>query len=73
MVTIDRVSRPGEPYRSQFGTIPLRKVANAERPLPGKFIRRDGMFVTRAFLDYAHPLVGPLPEYANLTMKRAKM
>jgi 6-phosphofructokinase 1 len=72
MVTIDRVSRPGEPYRSQFGTIPLAQVANTERPLPDKYIRRDGMFVTKAFLDYAAPLVGPLPEYAGLTMKRAK-
>jgi hypothetical protein len=30
------------------------------------------MFVTKAFLSYAEPLVGPLPEYANLTIKRAK-
>lgn len=72
MVTIDRVSQPGEPYRSEFGSIPLSKVANAERPLPNKFIRRDGMFITKAFLDYAQPLVGPLPEYANLTIKRAR-
>jgi 6-phosphofructokinase 1 len=72
MVTIDRVSRPGEAYQSKFGTIELSKVANAERPLPNKFIRQDGMFVTKAFLDYAQPLVGPLPEFANLTIKRAK-
>jgi len=72
MVTIERLSKPGEAYRSGFGTIPLRDVANAARPMPDKFIRRDGMFVTKAFLDYVRPLVGELPAYAELTIKRAK-
>ena len=36
------------------------------------YIGKDGMSVTRAFHDYAAPLVGPLPEYASLTIKRAK-
>jgi len=72
MVTIERVSKPGEAYRSRFGTIPLCDVANAARPMPDKFIRRDGMFVTKAFLDYARPLLGELPAYADLTIKRAK-
>jgi 6-phosphofructokinase len=72
MVTIRRASKPGEPYRSEFGTIELSKVANAERPLPNKYIRKDGMFVTKAFLDYAAPLIGPLPQYTSLTIKRAK-
>jgi 6-phosphofructokinase 1 len=72
MVTIRRVSAAGEPYRSEFGSIELGKVANAERPLPNKYIRRDGMFVTKAFLDYAQPLIGDLPQYAQLTIKRAR-
>jgi 6-phosphofructokinase 1 len=72
MVTIERVSKPGEPYRSEFGTIPLKDVANFERPMPDHFISKDGMFVTKAFLDYAAPLVGELPTYANLTIRRAK-
>ncbi len=72
MVTIQRVSKPGEPYRSTYGTIELEKVANHERPMPNNFISRDGMFVTKAFLDYAAPLVGELPPYANLTIQRAK-
>lgn len=72
MVTIERASKPGEAYRSRFGTIPLSDVANAARPMPDKFIRRDGLFVTKAFLDYARPLVGELPTYADLTIKRAK-
>lgn len=72
MVTIERTSKPNEPYKTQFGTIELSKVANAERPMPDKYIRKDGMFVTKAFQDYARPLVGELPEYADLTIKRAK-
>ncbi len=73
MVTITRDSKRGESYRSGFGTISLSKVANAERPMPANFITRNGMFVTKAFLDYANPLVGPMPEYANLAIKRAKL
>ena len=72
MVTIDRTSKSGEPYASDFGTIELGKVANAERPMPKKFITSDGLFVTKAFLDYAQPLVGELPEYFGLDLKRAK-
>lgn len=72
MVTIQRTSKPGEPYKSEFGTIPLSEVANTERPMPDKYITKDGMFVTKSFLNYAAPLIGELPEYANLTIKRAK-
>ena len=72
MVTIQRTSKPNEPYRAEFGTIPLAAVANTERPMPDNYITKDGMFVTKAFLNYAQPLVGELPEYANLTIKRAK-
>lgn len=72
MVTILRTSKANEPYKSEFGTIPLSDVANTERPMPDKYITSDGMFVTKAFLNYAEPLVGDLPDYANLTIKRAK-
>jgi 6-phosphofructokinase 1 len=72
MVTITRTSRRGQPYRSGYGSISLSEVANVERPLPDRFIGADGMSVTKAFLDYARPLVGPLDEYATLNMKRAK-
>lgn len=72
MVTIVRDSKKGEPYKSSFGTMPLGKVANADRPMPRNMITKDGLFVTRAFLDYAAPLVGELPTYANLTIKKAK-
>tara|TARA_R110002072_G_scaffold303142_1_gene495836 strand:- start:115936 stop:117147 length:1212 start_codon:yes stop_codon:yes gene_type:complete len=72
MVTINRTSKHGEPYASDFGTIPLGEVANAERPMPAKFISKDGLFVTKAFLDYANPLIGDLPEFFDLDLKKAK-
>lgn len=72
MATIVRESKRGEPYKVSYGTAPLAEVANHERPMPKSFLRKDGMFVTKAFLDYAGPLVGELPEYASLTIKKAK-
>ena len=72
MVTINRTSKQGEPYAADFGTIPLGEVANAERPMPPKFISKDGLFVTKAFLDYANPLIGDLPEFFDLDLKKAK-
>lgn len=72
MVTLQRTSKKGQPYRTGFGTIPLEKVAVHARPMSDKFIDKSGMFVTKAFYDYAMPLVGELPKYASLTIKRAK-
>lgn len=70
MVTIERESN--DPYVVRFGTIPLAQVANHERPLPDQFISADGMGVTPAFRRYIEPLVGPLPEYAQLDVRRAR-
>ncbi len=72
MVTIERRSKRGAPYKAGFGTIALAKVANAARPMPDRFIANNGMFVTSAFLEYARPLVGPLPVYAALNTQKAK-
>ena len=72
MVTIDRTSKRNEPYKSGYGTIELAKVANAERPMPANYIGKDGMSVTKAFLDYANPLIGDLPTFFHLQTKKAK-
>lgn len=76
MVTIQHTHKKGEKFSCDFGTIPLAEVANAEeakeRHLPDKFIAKDGMDITKAFLDYLLPLIGPMPEYTSLTVKRAK-
>ena len=72
MVTMNRINKPSEKYQIDFGTISLSEVANHERPMPNNFITKDGFGVTKAFLDYLHPLVGELPTYATLAAKRAK-
>ena len=72
MVTMQRTNKAGAPYAIDFGTISLSEVANHERPMPDNFITKDGYGVTKAFIDYATPLVGPLPSYSSLAAKRAK-
>ena len=72
MVTMRRTNKPREPYQMEFGSISLSEVANHERPMPDKYITKDGYGVTKAFLDYAAPLVGELPTYVSLAAKRAK-
>ena len=64
MVTIERESN--EPYRSRLGTIPLDEVAGKQKPIPDEFITPDGFGITKAALEYLHPLIGPLPEHARL-------
>lgn len=72
MVTIQRANKKNEPYKATYGTAPLAKVANYEHTMPDKFISKDGMDVTKAFIDYIAPLVGDLPEHGHLTIKKAK-
>jgi 6-phosphofructokinase 1 len=69
MVTIERA--PGKKYQARYGTVPLKEVAVHAKPMDDKYITKDGMFVTKAFLDYVRPLVGELPEYASLTIAKA--
>jgi hypothetical protein len=38
--------------------------------MPKQMISANGMFVTKRFIDYATPLVGPLPEFASLDVKK---
>jgi 6-phosphofructokinase 1 len=71
MVTIQRRQGAGK-YSSRFGTIPLKKVAINARPMDERFIDDKNLFVTRAFVKYAAPLVGELPAYGSLRIKKAK-
>jgi ATP-dependent phosphofructokinase / diphosphate-dependent phosphofructokinase len=70
MVTLKRVK--GKTYRVTTGTAPLSEVAERAKPLPDHFIGPDGYSVTKAFLDYARPLVGPLPTYSRLSNKKIR-
>jgi ATP-dependent phosphofructokinase / diphosphate-dependent phosphofructokinase len=65
MVTIERVS--SEPFEITTGYANLETVANRERLLPDDYIGPDGRSVTRAFRDYALPLIGgALEPYGHL-------
>jgi 6-phosphofructokinase 1 len=58
--------RPKGTYRTTLGTIPLHEVAVHARPMPDAYINAAGNFPTRAFLDYARPLIAPLGEATSL-------
>lgn len=55
MVTIERTSN--KPYRWKTGEVPLSRVANREKMLPRKFIRRDGFGITPSARAYLAPLI----------------
>jgi ATP-dependent phosphofructokinase / diphosphate-dependent phosphofructokinase len=59
MIGLDRRAE-GEAWRTTL--VPLPEVAGKVRPLPASFVAADSFQMSRAFLDYARPLVGaPLP------------
>ncbi len=55
------VRAKGEPYSVTFKRVDLAKVARQARSMPSSYINRAGNNVTKAFLNYARPIVGPLP------------
>jgi 6-phosphofructokinase 1 len=59
------IREPGE-YRVRYEHTELPNVAKATRSMPDEYIVAAGNHVTQAFLDYARPLVGPLPPYGRL-------
>ena len=65
MVTLLRNSEPA--YHCTTGLADLSAVANVQRLLPDEYLDASKTMVTRAFYDYALPLIGaPLPEYPVL-------
>ena len=50
--------------------MPLRNVAKETRHMPPAFINRAGNDVTQAVLDYARPIVGPLPRIGRFRQMR---
>ncbi len=53
--------KPGKKYEVYYERVALKDVARDSREMPAKFINRAGNNVTKAFLDYARPIVGELP------------
>jgi hypothetical protein len=72
-VTINRKSGPK--YAPAYGLVELRKVSKDTRHMPDKFINKAANNVTPAFMAYAKPLVGKLPQigrFKGLKVKKLK-
>jgi 6-phosphofructokinase 1 len=54
------------PYRARFERTELGNVAKVTRPLDPQYLKGDND-IAPAFLDYARPLVGALPQTARLS------
>ena len=52
----------GEQYGIELFRTELKNVAEKTKSLPDEFINPDGNGVTKAYMDYAMPLVGQLPQ-----------
>lgn len=59
--TIAILRAKGRKYQAAFVPRPIADAAKFTRSVPKAYIARNGHDVTRAFLDYARPLVGDLP------------
>ncbi len=59
--TIAILRAKGGKYQAAFAPRPIADAAKFTRSVPKAYIARNGHDVTRAFLDYARPLVGDLP------------
>ncbi|HZU69400.1 MAG TPA: 6-phosphofructokinase [Ktedonobacteraceae bacterium] len=65
MVTLVRHTEPA--YHCSTGLADLAQIANAQKLLPDNFLDESRTMVTRAFYEYASPLIGePLPQYTRL-------
>ena len=65
MVTLLRHSEPA--YHCTTGLVALSEVANVQRLMPASYLNSDKTMVSRAFYDYALPLIGEaLPIHATL-------
>ncbi len=52
---------PGKTYKAYYERVDLKDVARHSKEMPSKFINKAGNDVTKAFIEYAKPLVGKLP------------
>jgi 6-phosphofructokinase 1 len=64
--------KSGKKYAVTIERTELRNVAKETRHVPDNFINKDGNDVTKAFVEYARPIVGPLPKTGRLKAVRVK-
>jgi len=53
--------KPGKKYNVYYERVELRQVSKETRHMPDAYISKEGNDVTKAFIEYARPLVGKLP------------
>lgn len=58
--------KPGKKYVTSIKRVPLKSVAKETQHMPAKFINKAGNDITKAFIDYAKPIVGELPKIGRL-------
>jgi len=66
------VRKTGKKYAVTYKRVPLKNVAKETQHMPAKFINKAGNDITKAFIDYAAPIVGPLPKIGRLKGVRVK-
>lgn len=64
--------KPGKKYAVYFERVPLANVSKETRHVPDNFINKQANDVTRAFFDYARPIVGKLPEIGRFKGVKVK-
>ncbi|HNX26801.1 MAG TPA: 6-phosphofructokinase [Phycisphaerae bacterium] len=64
--TVVMVRKKSAKYGVTFERAELKDVARVTKPLDRKFINKAGNGITKAFADYALPLVGGLPRLGRL-------
>ena len=58
--------KKGKAYKVEFVRVPLESVAKETRHMPDEYITPAANDVTKAFIDYARPIVGKLPAVGRL-------
>lgn len=59
-------------YAIEYFLTPLHTVAREANEMPAKFINKEGNDVTSAFINYAAPIVGPLPKAVRVAAPKVK-
>ena len=64
--------KKGKKYQVHFERVELRSVAKETRHMPDAYIAKNGCDVTKAFWDYAAPIVGQLPKIGRFKKIKVK-
>jgi 6-phosphofructokinase 1 len=72
--TVTLVRTSNSPYSCETGLANLEDVAIETRKMPPEFIKKDQNNITKAFIEYAAPLIGcPIHDYVELADIKPKL